>query len=71
MAPGRVVAYKMGTEVTKKLVTTPIRTILKQPDKPTIIHSDMGSQYASALFEDALLNAGIKQSHSRQGCPGG
>jgi putative transposase len=66
----RVEAYNIGSEMTQKLATAPIKTILKRPNQPTIIRSDMGSQYTSVLFEDTLVEAGIKHSYSRQGCPG-
>lgn len=66
----RVEAYNIGSEMTQELATAPIKTILKRPNQPTIIHSDMGSQYTSVLFEDTLVEAGIKHSYSRQGCPG-
>ena len=66
----RVIAYNIGSEMTLELATAPIKTILKRSDQPVIIHSDMGSQYTSALFESTLAKAGIKHSYSRQGCPG-
>lgn len=66
----RVVAYKMGTEMTKELATAPIKAVLNRPNLPTIIHSDMGSRYTSNLFENILAQAGIKHSYSRQGHPG-
>lgn len=50
----RVVAYKMGTEMTKELATAPIKAVLNRPNLPTIIHSDMGSRYTSNLFENIL-----------------
>ena len=34
-----------------------------------MIHSDMGSQYTSTLFEGTLQNAGIDHSYSRKGTP--
>ncbi len=37
--------------------------------KPKMIHSDMGSQYTSSLFEGTLQNAGINHSYSRKGHP--
>ena len=35
-----------------------------------IIHSDMGSQYTSELFEETLNKLNLKHSYSRKGCPG-
>ncbi len=34
-----------------------------------ILHSDMGSQYTSNTFNEALKQLGIKHSYSRKGCP--
>ena len=34
-----------------------------------ILHSDLGSQYTSDLFENYLSKAKIKHSFSRKGCP--
>ncbi|MEN2370627.1 DDE-type integrase/transposase/recombinase [Leuconostoc lactis] len=42
---------------------------LRANGKPKMIHSDMGSQYTSSLFEGTLQNAGIDHSYSRKGHP--
>jgi len=34
-----------------------------------MVHSDMGSQYTSHLFETTLVNADLKHSYSRKGTP--
>ncbi|KZU63865.1 Mobile element protein [Lactiplantibacillus plantarum] len=66
----QVVAYKIHEQMTKELATAPVKMILNRDTLPSIIHSDMGSQYTSELFENTLLAAGIKHSYSHKGCPG-
>jgi len=53
----RVIAHKVSEHMTKELDID-------------IIHSDMGSQYTSDLFEKTLIKHGIKHSYSRKGCLG-
>ena len=54
----------------KELVTAHVKMVLGRNTVPTIIHSEMGSQYTSELFENTLLVTGIKHSYSHKGCPG-
>ncbi len=56
--------------MTKELATNVITQVMAQAVKPQIIHSDMGSQYTSDLFENTLSKYGIKHSYSRKGQPG-
>lgn len=66
----RVMAHKVGSNMTKELATS----VLEKVDLRTLgikwVHSDMGSQYTSALFNQTLKNKKIKHSYSRKGCPG-
>lgn len=66
----RVIAHKIGANMTKELATS----VLEKVDLRTLgikwVHSDMGSQYTSALFNQTLKNKKIKHSYSRKGCPG-
>lgn len=66
----RVMAHKVGVNMTKELATS----VLEKVDLRTLgiefVHSDMGSQYTSALFNQTLKNKKIKHSYSRKGCPG-
>ncbi|WP_270997390.1 IS3 family transposase, partial [Listeria seeligeri] len=66
----RVVAHKIGSNMTKELATSVIKTPLLQRLGTQIIHSDMGSQYTSDLLEHTLVACGIQHSYSRKGCPG-
>ncbi|WP_142378828.1 IS3 family transposase [Staphylococcus intermedius] len=66
----RVIAHKVSGNMTKELATSVIeKTKIKQLGI-NIIHSDMGSQYTSDLFEKTLVQYGVKHSYSRKGCPG-
>lgn len=47
-----------------------IKESLLKAVETTIIHSDVGSQYTSELFEETLRNHGIQHSYSRKGYPG-
>ncbi len=56
--------------MTKELVTSIIDPKILKKIGTTIVHSDMGSQYTSDLFEKTLSNYGIKHSYSKKGGPG-
>lgn len=66
----RVEAYKIGANMTKELATSVIKQAILESLETKIVHSDMGSQYTSDLFEDCLTQLNIKHSYSRKGCPG-
>ena len=65
----RVVSYGLSSEMTKEFATSVVVKALRATSKPKMIHSDMGSQYTSSLFEGMLQNAGIDHSYSRKGHP--
>ena len=65
----RVVSYGLSSEMTKEFATSVVVKALRANGKPKMIHSDMGSQYTSRLFEGTLQNAGIDHSYSRKGHP--
>ncbi|WP_375710155.1 DDE-type integrase/transposase/recombinase, partial [Leuconostoc citreum] len=52
----------MSSEMTKEFATSVVVKTLRASGKPKMIHSDMGSQYTSSLFEGTLQNAGIDHS---------
>ena len=41
----------------------------QQPPKGLIIHTDQGSQYTSAIFEQACSKMGLRHSYSAKGTP--
>ncbi|MCW0926328.1 MULTISPECIES: DDE-type integrase/transposase/recombinase [Weissella] len=63
----RVVSYGLSSDMTKKFATSVVVKALSANGKPKMIHSDMGSQYTSSLFEGTLQNAGVVHSYSRKG----
>lgn len=65
----RVVSYGLSPEMTKEFATSVVVKALRANGKPNMIHSDMGSQYTSSLFEGTLQNSGIHHSYSRKGHP--
>ncbi|HER4709460.1 TPA: DDE-type integrase/transposase/recombinase, partial [Streptococcus pyogenes NGAS321] len=50
--------------------TSVIQPIILKSLGTKIVHSDMGSQYTSDLFERTLNHCEVKHSYSRKGCPG-
>ncbi len=65
----RVMAHKVSEHMTKELATSVIEKAKIKKLGVDMIHSDMGSQYTSDLFERTLNKYGIKHSYSRKGCP--
>ena len=55
----RVVSYGLSSEMTKEFATSVVVKALKANGKPKMIHSDIGSQYTSSLFERTLQDSGI------------
>lgn len=66
----RVETHKIGRNMTKELATSVIQPTILKALGTKIIHSDMGSQYTSDLFEQTLNCCQVKHSYSRKGCPG-
>lgn len=57
----------MTTELVLRALANAID--VQQPEEGLILHTDLGSQYTSEDFEEALNVAKIEQSFSRKGCP--
>lgn len=55
--------------MTAQLVPSVIVKALQRGGKPLYVHSGMGSQYTSELFENTLEGVGIRRSYSRKGLP--
>jgi len=66
----KVLAHRVSTSMTKELATSVIEKQVIDRHTIRIVHSDMGSQYTSELFEKTLLKQGLKHSYSRKGRPG-
>lgn len=65
--PRRVVTHKIGSNMTKELATSVLEAFLLRKWDTKIIHSDMGSQYTSDLFEQTLITSEIQHSYSCKG----
>jgi putative transposase len=65
----KVLAYKIGSHMTAELATAPIKQLLDRKYSFKMIHSDMGSQYTSYLFENTLIAHQLRHSYSRKGKP--
>jgi putative transposase len=65
----RVVGWAMGEHIDTKLVLAALEMALesRQPPQGLLHHSDRGSQYASAQYQEALAHRGIRCSMSRKG----
>lgn len=66
----KVLSHRVSATMTKELATSVIAAPVIDNQQTRIVHSDMGSQYTSDLFEETLIKQGIKHSYSRKGRPG-
>ncbi|GJM47975.1 transposase [Weissella soli] len=65
----KVLSYQIADTMTAQLATSVIIKALRRGERPLYMHSDMGSQYTSELFENTLEAFGIRHSYSRKGHP--
>jgi putative transposase len=65
----RVVGWAMSEHIDTQLVLCGLQMALegRQPPQGLLHHSDRGSQYASAQYQQALADQGIEPSMSRKG----
>jgi len=65
----RVVGWAMSPMLDAPLVSAALRMALSQrcPTKPLLLHSDRGSQFASAAYRQLLAQHGLVASMSRKG----
>lgn len=65
----RVVGWSMSTSLKTSIVLMALSAAIRnrRPSEGLIHHSDRGVQYASEMFQNALVRAGIKCSMSRKG----
>jgi len=66
-----ILSWSLGTKDDVSLVLGALGGVLalKCPEKPMLIHSDQGFQYASFSYVKSLQDNGILQSMSRAGTP--
>lgn len=67
----KITRWSYGKNITAELALQAVKNaVLNVKDtKGIIIHSDLGSQYTSRLFEDYMTEHKIKHSFSRKGNP--
>jgi putative transposase len=65
----KVVGWAMGARMTSDLVENALKMAInhRKPTGPILIHSDRGSQYASASYQALLKQFGLTCSMSRKG----
>lgn len=67
----KIIGYAYGTSMTADLAVKAVKNacLNVKNTKGIILHSDLGSQYTSHVFEDFLSSKGIQHSFSRKGNP--
>ena len=67
----KIIGYAYGTAMTAELALEAVKNacLNVKSTEGIILHSDLGSQYTSQLFEDYLSGAKIRHSFSRKGNP--
>lgn len=65
----KIVGLAVYTTHAVQLVLSALMSALHSNARPTIFHSDTGSEYNSEVFVDALMTVGILISRSAPGCP--
>ena len=65
----KILSQKVSKHMTSKLVSHTLIEALKKNKKPEYLHSDMGSQYTSSIFEHVLEGHEIRHSYSQKGHP--
>lgn len=67
----RIVGWSLANHMRSDLVITALRQAIqtRAPGRPTIFHSDRGSQYGSIAYRRLLKKAGLRQSMSARANP--
>jgi transposase InsO family protein len=65
----QIVGWSMQAHMRSDMVTDALRMAYfkRRPEPGLIVHSDRGSQFCSAMFQDALKAYGMRSSMSRKG----
>lgn len=64
-----IVGFSVLTSHSTQLIINALFSAANNHSAPEILHSDHGSEYASADYSTICQNLGIRQSMSRPGCP--
>ena len=67
----KIIGYSYGKKPTAELAKKAVENSCLNVEDTTgiILHSDLGSQYTSAVFEDMLIEKNMKHSFSRKRNP--
>ncbi len=67
----KIIGYAYGTSMTADLAVQAVKNacLNVKDTEGIILHSDLGSQYTSQVFENYLTGKGILHSYSRKGNP--
>ena len=67
----KILGYSYGKKIDAELATKAVKNACLniKNTRGMILHSDLGSQYTSDIFENYLSSKGIKHSFSRKGNP--
>ena len=67
----KIIGYAYGTSMTAELAVKALKNACRnvRDTKGSILHSDLGSQYTSQMFENHLTRKGILHSFSRKENP--
>lgn len=67
----KIIGWAYGTHMTAELALKALKNacLNVETTEGIILHSDLGSQYTSELFENFITKAKMKHSFSRKGCP--
>jgi putative transposase len=64
-----IVGFSVSTSHSTQLIINALFSAANNHPSPLILHSDHGSEYASADYATICRSLGIKQSMSQPGCP--
>lgn len=65
----QIVGFRISTRHTQEFILGTIQEAIENHGKPSIFHSDQGSEYTSYLIQDYLKHNQIKQSYSAKASP--
>ncbi|WP_278319692.1 IS3 family transposase [Garciella nitratireducens] len=67
----KILGYAYDTSISARLAVKAVKNacLNVKNTKNIILHSDLGTQYTSHIFEDYLFSKGIIHSYSRKGNP--
>lgn len=67
--PREIVGWALQTRHSLPLVQQALFNAMLHKSRPTIFHSDNGSEYDSEVFKETLTSVGTQISRSTPGCP--